>query len=112
MTTLEQVREDVLAECADDYVGLWSILWQIRYRTGEAEAIVRRRQTLELVRSLLESGRVQAGFPTPDGAAFRPWTLSPAEAVARIAAEWDALDREPNIGEIVWFTTPEPTTVS
>src|SRR5947209_13482420 len=112
MTTLEQVREDVLTECADDYFGLWSILWRVRNLTGEADPAVRRRQTLELVRSLLESGRVRAGFPTPDGAGFRPWTLSPAEAVARIAAEWDALGREPNVGDIVWFTTPEPTTVS
>jgi hypothetical protein len=32
--------------------------------------------------------------------------LPPDQAVSRIEKEWSALGREPNIGEVAWFTSP------
>jgi len=117
MVDLERVKRGVLKEGTEDYVGLWMIIWQIRYilngggypsqREDRADPLQVRRLTLALVQELLEQGLVEAGAPTPDGKGFKPWPLEPHEVVGRIQSEWDTLGREPNIGEIVWFTDTE-----
>src|SRR5947208_4142129 len=105
MMTLDKVRDDVLTECADDHVGLWSLVWQVRHELGTSDPDVLRRQVLDLIRQLLASGKVRAGFPAPDGRGFREWSLPPDQLIARIQAEWNALGRTPDIGDIVYFTT-------
>jgi hypothetical protein len=68
--------------------------------------------TLQLVRKLLEVGEMHVGHPAPDGRHFVSWRVSPKEAVLRIEEEWSALGREPNIGEVAWFTSAqEPASV-
>jgi hypothetical protein len=117
MIDLNRLRKEVLKECEEDHVGLWSLIWQIRYALNggkypsreddRADPLEVRHLTLRLVQDLLETGLVQAGSPTPDARGFEPWSLGPSEVVGRINSEWDALGREPNIGEVVWFTTTE-----
>ena len=117
MIDLNGLKREVLVECEEDYVGLWSIIWRVRYALNDgeyppseedrADPLEVRRITLRLVQELLESGLVQAGSPTPDGRGFEPWSLGACESLARIESEWGALAREPNIGEIVWFTATE-----
>jgi hypothetical protein len=95
MIDLNQVRREVFEECREDPVGLWSIIWQIRYALNDgtyprreddrADPAEIRRLTLGVVQELLESGLVQAGFPTPDGRGFKPWPLALAEVMARIS---------------------------
>ncbi|HXA29905.1 MAG TPA: hypothetical protein VN193_14285 [Candidatus Angelobacter sp.] len=58
---------------------------------------------MELVRELLEEGRVRAGFPDNSGLEFRPWSLSTDEVMALIVQGWSKLGKAPSIGEIVWF---------
>ncbi len=66
-----------------------------------------RETTLKIVSDLLEAGLIRPGFPTRDGR-FESWALSADEALRRIAREWDALgEREPSIGDIVWFEATE-----
>jgi hypothetical protein len=122
MIDLHQIKNGIFQEFHEDDVGLWSILWDVRYALnggtypgpGEDRSDPRevRRLTMSLVRELLESGKVWAGFPTPDGRGFVPWKLTPDEAVARINAAWDALGREPNIGDIVWFAAADEKRLS
>lgn len=107
MSDLNQLKADLLVECKDDHVGLWTLIKCVRLDLGVTDPAEVRRVTLELVVEFLESGLVQAGFPTADGRGFKRWDLSPEQVVARIEHEWDALGREPNIGDIVWFTTTE-----
>ncbi len=117
MIDLNRLKGDVLQEGKEDHVGLWSIIWRIRYALNDGEYPSRegdradplevRRFTLRLVQDLLESGLVQAGFPTPDGSGFEPWSLGPSAVIDRINSEWNALGREPNIGEVVWFSTTQ-----
>jgi hypothetical protein len=45
------------------------------------------------------------GHPAADGRHFVPWILPAEAAIGRIAVEWSALGREPDIGEIAWFTS-------
>jgi hypothetical protein len=114
-----QLKSELFEECKDDHVGLWSIIWQVRHAINDgtfpgpgsdrSDPKEVRRLSLQMARELLESGHVQAGFPTPDGRGFVPWQLSSAEVLARIEREWDSLGREPNIGDVVWFTEGETT---
>jgi hypothetical protein len=100
------IRESVLMEAVDDYVGLWSVAWEFREKEGEKEPIEIRRKTLETIKSLLEEELIQPGMFNQAGV-FELWNLIPKRALERIESEWDALGREPTLGEIVWFVATE-----
>ncbi len=104
MTTLEAIRNDVLAECKEDHVGIWSVLWEVRERVGTDDPVVLRRLALDIIHKLLESGGIEIGMCTRDGKRFRPWLLSPSLAVKQIGKQWNELGREPNIGDFAYLT--------
>ena len=108
--TPDDVLENLVAECHVDHVGLWEIVSRVRFDLGSQNSQQTRHMTLRLVHRLLQERGMQAGHPTPDGRHFVSWDLPPEEAVSRIDEEWSALAREPNIGDIVWFTSPEEPT--
>jgi hypothetical protein len=93
----------VLDHCADEYTGLWLAVAELRMASGGA---IDFRRILDILYGLLSSGLLQAGIPTLDGG-FEPWLLAPEEVLARIEDEWTLLGRDPDIGEIVWFTMSE-----
>jgi hypothetical protein len=102
MATLHKesdLLERIIVECEDDYVGLWSVYRQLK----EAQLPYPRHSTLALVYFLLSTGVVEAGFPDAHGG-FHSWTLAPEEAYLEIANAWSKLGREPDVGDIVWFT--------
>ena len=105
--TPDDVLESLVEECHEDHVGLWRIVNAVRFDLGPADPAQTRALTLRLVRSLLHERGVQVGSPTPDGRHFVTWGLTPDQAVSRIEEEWRALGREPNIGEVAWFTSSE-----
>src|SRR5437899_3466058 len=105
--TLDDVLESLAEECHTDHVGLWEIVDAVRFDLGSTNAFEIRALTLRLVRSLLSERGMQVGHPAPDGRHFVPWDLPPDQAVNRIEKEWSALGREPNIGEVAWFTSAE-----
>ncbi|MGX1199090.1 hypothetical protein [Parvibaculum sp. MBR-TMA-1.3b-4.2] len=54
-----------------------------------------------VVRQLQEAGFT---FASCEGGEYAPWQDQSGEAVAaRIRREWDALGRQPEIGDICWF---------
>lgn len=103
-----EVLEGLVEECARDHVGLWEIINAVRLDVGGKEPEEIRVLALQLVRALLSKRGMQVGHPDPDGRRFVSWDLSPHDAVRRIDQEWSSLGREPNIGEVAWFTK-EPT---
>src|SRR4051812_22943418 len=107
MATLHKetdLLERILTECEEDYVGLWSIYRQVKAaHIADAKTF-----TLALIDFLLSAGIVEAGVPDAQGG-FHAWQLSPEDALQRITREWSSLGREPDIGDIVWFTTLVPT---
>jgi hypothetical protein len=105
--TAQNVLENLAEECQTDHIGLWEIVDAVRNDLGSTNPADIRQQTLRLVRDLLCMRGMQVGHPAPDGRRFIAWALSPDEAVRRIEAEWLALGREPNIGEVAWFTCAE-----
>src|SRR5712671_5407400 len=105
--TPEDVLESLVEECHEDHVGLWEIVNAVRFDLGSQDPIETRTITLRLIRSLLHERGMQVGHPVSDGRHFVSWDLPPERAVNRIENEWSALGREPNIGEVAWFTSAE-----
>ncbi|HEV3263318.1 MAG TPA: hypothetical protein VG013_41165 [Gemmataceae bacterium] len=105
--TPDDVLESLAEECRVDHVGLWEIVDAVRFDLGSTSAPETRALTLRLVRSLLFERGMQVGHPAPDGRHFVSWDLPPDQALSRIEKEWSALGREPNIGEVAWFTSAQ-----
>lgn len=105
--TPDDVLESLAEECHTDHVGLWEIVDAVRFDLGSTNALEIRALTLRLIRRLLSERGIQVGHPAPDGRHFVSWDLPPDEALSRIEKEWSALGREPNIGEVAWFTTAQ-----
>lgn len=69
---LTDLHKQIIVECADDDIGLWSILWSINgggYSTRHPLAKGVREKAIEIIHDLLESGLIEPGFPRlPDHA--------------------------------------------
>jgi hypothetical protein len=114
MNDLAGVAKDFLTECGEDYVGLWSLVFRIRY-IGLSDDSAVMKAALDVVTPLLRDKKISAGqFVAPelrskrvvDKHGFEEWTMNPQDIVARIENEWKLLRRDPILGEIVWFTLP------
>src|ERR1051326_3016677 len=103
--TRQDVLDELVAECHVDHVGLWEVINAAYFDLGANGPEEKRDVTLALVRELLCKHGMQVGFPAPGGRDFEPWKLTPEQALRRIEDEWIALGREPNIGEVAWFTS-------
>jgi hypothetical protein len=102
MPTLESLKQNVLTECEEDHVGLWSVVRDVEEAFPAQDGAAVRDHVLKLLRELLLADEIQAGFPTADGR-FRSLSMSPDDIMTRIEAEWP-LGRRPTIGEGLWFT--------
>src|SRR5215213_8848177 len=103
--TPDDVLASLIDECRDDHVGLWEVVSAVRHDLGCDDPAEARGLTLRLVRQLLQERGMRVGHPAPDGRHFVPWGVPASEAMDRIEREWSALGRDPNIGEVAWFTT-------
>jgi len=101
MHDLTNVKREIIAECGEDYVGLWSIIRKILATGIKGEPIVME-ATLHLLLQLLLSDELVAGQFRSEK--FEIWNGHPQDIISRIKDEWIALGRSPNIGEIAWFT--------
>ncbi|QYO67760.1 hypothetical protein [Leptolyngbya sp. 7M] len=98
---INSVCESVVAETLEDYVGLWSIIWQFREIYKETDPLEIQRGTLQVVETLLKAGLIRVGaFKNGE---FEVWNLSSEEILNYIKRVWEEGGKEPNIGDIVWF---------
>lgn len=102
MPGLESLKQSILSECAEDHVGLWSVVRDAEEYLPKQEPTAVRDHVLQLLHELLAAKEIQAGYPTPDGS-FRVLQVSPEKIVEQIEAEWPAGHR-PRLGEGLWFT--------
>jgi hypothetical protein len=103
----DEVLATLLDACDEDFVGLYEVVRIVRDALGPASADEVRLATMPLLRELLEEHDVVAGFPHHTGVCFMPWEESVKLMLDRVDFEWSALGRDPNIGEVVWFTCTE-----
>jgi hypothetical protein len=108
MCSISEVENDFLSETREDFVGLWALVWRIRNEVGEHDPEKIRAHSMSILRALLNDGVIKAGVPNDDGD-FVEWCGSPEQIINRIEDEWHQLGREPDIGDIVWFTSIETT---
>ena len=106
MTALAQIHHSILAEGLVDSIGLWEVVRRVRRHNATASDDGVRSITLQVVRDLLSAGYMRTGQPLHDGS-FVPSAETPAEAMRRIEAEWMALGRDPDLGDIVWLSNTE-----
>jgi hypothetical protein len=100
---METIKQSLLAELKEDYEGLWTVLRRVRCENPNLDADTARRRTLRVILELLRDDVIVAGVPNRSGDFIR-WELSPEDTIRRIEREWQELGREPNIGDIVWFS--------
>ena len=105
---MEQTIEGIVADCYAEFPVDWVGLWQIGARVERACPEIGwdgvRMHGLDVVQRLLSDPRVCAGRPSVTVArGFDAWPLTASESIERIAREWEALQRSPNIDEICWF---------
>jgi hypothetical protein len=103
---ISSVCDSILLEACEDYVGLWSVIWEFREIFKEAQESATRQKTIKVIKSLLEDDLIYAGQFNIDGE-FERWDGTYFDVLSRIEAEWDELGREPEMGEIVWFEATE-----
>lgn len=106
---MEEIERIILEESRTDIVGLEAVLWEIRQMFQGLSSEDARARTLNVVAQLVGTHRIVAGqFADQDEGTlvFEPWDLPAKEIVSRIDGEWNALGRDPNPGEIVWFVDP------
>jgi hypothetical protein len=103
MTALADIRQELLAEGQDDYVGLWEVAWILRRSKPSYTGDEIREVALEVLGPLLSEGLMEPGSLQEKGG-FLAWTCTPEEALARIDEKWRALGQDPNIGEVCWFS--------
>jgi hypothetical protein len=103
MSSADPVLQSIVDECREDYVGLWSVIREVRATLPDESTVVE--ATLALVKRMLLEWDVVAGqFHLNE---FQPWEM-PVEAImARIKREWAGLGHEPTGGDVVWFTAKE-----
>jgi hypothetical protein len=102
VNSLSDTERAVLVEGLDDWVGIWSVVREVREQEGRLADEEVRRRVVDLVRRLSEGGYIRIGHPTAEGD-FRAWGLTASEAAERIVSQWGALRRDPDIGEICWL---------
>ena len=100
MLDIAPILRLVVSECAEDYVGLWSIAWQIRASGVDSAAVME--TTLSLVTLLITDNSVVAGEFEDNQ--FVKWLMPAQDAIVTIRNRWLELGRDPDIGEVVWFT--------
>jgi len=106
MTDLASIAQQVLAECHEDYVGLWSVVRRIRGAgVGNDSRVIE--TTLLLLTKLLSEQKIKTGQFSDQK--FHEWIMRPQEIIAKIEHEWKNLGRDPDIGEIAWFVPAETT---
>jgi hypothetical protein len=105
MPTLKSLKQHILTECDEDYVGLWSVIRDVEESLSTTDETIIRKKALSLLHDMLVAGEIKAGFPTNDGSGFRSLCLTPEKIIEQIETDWPVGARRPTIGEGVWFTS-------
>src|SRR5436190_24341611 len=98
MPALESLKQNILRECEEDHVGLWSVIRDVEEFFPKKDEAAIRARVLTLLHELLLAHEIQAGLPASDGRGFHPLPIAPDDVLARIEAAWPVGCR-PTIGE-------------
>lgn len=91
-----------IAECKNDFVGLWALVWEVRRAFPEYDVKQRRETTIRVARLMLVSGNIMIGDFGGDKR-FVAWPIQGVSAADLLEEAWETLEREPDIGDLCWF---------
>lgn len=97
---------NLLRRGADDWVDVAEVMWVVKSVGGTDGDQAIRKESVDTIRKVLEAGWFVAGEVIRDRG-FEPWQLHPTEAVSEVNRRWDALGREPGLGEVCWLQITE-----
>ena len=97
----EKLQRELLAELADDYVGLWDVARMVAEELGVEDAAAVREGTMRLVEGMLLLGLVRPGLARDDGG-FEPWPTHPRASVSALNERWDGIERPLTLGDVPW----------
>ncbi len=101
--TFDSIVADFEKEAASDFIGLWQLIRAVKKNLEKNEDEKLQSLTLDLLKRMLYRG-FRVGYLSSSGSKLDPWPdQQPVRVATRIQSEWNALGREPNIGDIAWF---------
>jgi hypothetical protein len=102
----DELLSTLLSEAKHDYIGLWEVTKKVRLLNPNLPPDAVRSRTLQLVTEMLTNGFLAVDL-LPSGGC-QPWeNQNLPEILECIEAKWRELGREPNIGDVVWFSTKQ-----
>lgn len=111
MSSLRDIARTFADAARRDYVGVWRIVAAVREAAPDADETARRDATLAVVSLLLQRGLAIGTFrtvsaPSAPDYLFERWPEPRDELLERLRREWDALERDPEEGEVAWLVAP------
>ena len=98
--TIQEIVDGYVEASKHDHVGLWEIIGRVGHDL-HLSGPEGRSAVLQVVKGIMSAG-TQAVTSSKTG--FHAWDdQDPDRALVRISTEWDALGRDPDPGDIVWF---------
>jgi hypothetical protein len=105
--TIHDLLPGLVREGREGWIGLWAIIWLVKRTRLRATSQEIQDRSLQLIALMLDRGFFVASFAREE---YVRWGDQRPESVVRqIKREWDALGREPNLGDIAWFRLSQPS---
>jgi len=87
----------------DDWVNIAEVTSVAKFTGGAQSADEIRDLSLKLVREVVQQGLMEIGDLPDQSRRLALWPLTPQECLDRVEREWNALGRNPSLGEICWL---------
>lgn len=102
VTTIDACAIEVLKRGLDDWIQAAEVASVVQSVVKQPTNADTRRVALEVIEELVRGDFMRAGDVTSEG--FTEWPMTSTEVIQRIASEWNALSRSPELGEICWLS--------
>jgi hypothetical protein len=100
---LQACLNELLKLGGDDWLDASSVASVAITVGGAASLDAIRDSSIELITEAVRRGLMELGELDDRIRGFRKWRMSPDRAIARVRQEWEALGRNPSVGEICWL---------
>jgi hypothetical protein len=99
----QECIDDLLMRGCDDWVDVAEVISVAKF-TGHARSAEEVRDlSLKLIREVVQQGLMEIGDLPDQGRCLKLWPIAPQQCLDRMEREWDALGRNPSLGEICWL---------
>jgi hypothetical protein len=103
---IQDCLDDLLIRGLDDWIQASEVASVTRIIGGKNSDETVRDLSIQLIRTLLESGFVEVGMVEKQKG-FIPWKVSVDDAMQRIERDWFSRPTGPGLGEVCWLNLTE-----